>query len=590
MEKSPARIPILGTRSDLLPGLLLALLVGVVYAPALGYGLVWDDAFHFASNPHLDGLRGLWRIWTSRAGLYYPLTLTTFWGLKQVVGLTPWIYHLVTVAFHAGTAVLAWLWLRALGVHGAWLGAALFALHPLQVESVAWVTELKNAQSGFFFLLCLLLLERRCPRSALLSFVAALLSKTSTVMLPVVVLGVAWWRATAGGASPWTALRAAWTAVAPLQPYFVLALLAGGWTIWEQLVSSGARGAEWDYGWRLRGAVAGQAVWFYFFKFLWPHPLCFIYPRWSIDVTEIAAFLPAAALAGLLLCLWFIPQRAARHALAGLGFFLVVLFPVLGFFNIYFSRYAFVSDHFAYLPLLGLGALAAALVYGLPAPARRLAAAALVTGCAALTQQRLPAFRDEAALWADTLQKNPGAWMVLNNIGAGRQAQGDLAGARWYYEEALRHNPGHYEALVNLGSVLLDQDDPAAAVARYQHALELKPGYPVALVNLGLALSRLGRVDEALARFREALAVQPDLIDAHVKAAGVLERVGRFEEAAREWQAALDLKGSDAAGTADFFRKRAAEFERLQQPVASELYRRRGGRRPSGERPSGDTH
>ncbi len=572
------KVPTIGNRPDALAGALLLGLVAVLYAPVLGHGLVWDDAFHFASNPHLDGLRGLWEIWTSRAGLYYPLTLTTFWLLKQTVGLTPWAFHLVTVAFHAGTAWLAWRWLLALRVRGAWLAAALFAVHPLQVESVAWITELKNTQSGFFFLLSLLALERGSPRTGFLCFTAALFSKTATVMLPAVVLLVAWWRAAAGGASPGSALRAALAGGRALLPFFALAALAAGWTIWEQMHSSGAPGPEWDYGWRYRGAAAGQAVWFYFFKFLWPHPLCFIYPRWEIDVTRLAAFVPALAAGGLLGCLWLMPQRAARHALAGLGYFLLLLFPVLGFFHIYFNRYALVADHFAYLALLGPCALAGAVVGGLPPPARRLVAALLVTGCAALSQRRVPVFRDEAALWADTLARHPGAWMVLNNLGVSRQAQGDWAGARWYFEEALRHHPDHYEALVNLGSALLAAGDAPGAVARYEQALRLKPDYPLALVNLGLALGRQGRTEEALGRLREALALQPDFAEAHVKAAGVLEQAGRFEEAAREWNAALALRRRDAAARAEFFRARSAEFDRLTQPVAAEVYRREARR------------
>jgi tetratricopeptide (TPR) repeat protein len=296
-----------------------------------------------------------------------------------------------------------------------------------------------------------------------------------------------------------------------------------------------------------------------------------------MDITRAAAFLPAASLAGLLACLWFVPQRWARHALAGAGFFLLVLFPVLGLFNIYFNRYSFVSDHFVYLPLLGLCALAGALVGGLPPRARRLVAAALVTGLVAASQQRIPVFRDEATLWTDTLARNPGAWIALNNIGAARQAQGDLAGARWYYEEALRRNPGHYEALVNLGSVLLDQGEPTVAVQYYQRALQLKPDYPLALVNLGLALSRQGRVEEALGRFRQALAIQPDFIEAHVKAAGVLERAGRFDEAVAEWRAALQLRRVETAGVSGFFLQRAAEFERQKQPRAVEIYRRAAG-------------
>ena len=578
--------PIPGNPRTALAGAVLAVLALALYAPVLAHGLVWDDAALLAGDPAHAGLRGLWTIWTASAFGSDPLAQTTVWLLRLLCGPAPWAFHLAGLALHAAAAVLAWRWLEALRVRGAWFAAALFAVHPLQVEAVAWASQLRTLQAACFFLASLLAFERGARRLAFLAFAAAVLSRSSSVVLPGVALLVLWWRAAAGGGSCGAALRAAASSGRSFAPYLALGLGAAAWIVWAHAQDAGGA-AVWAHGWRLRVASAGQAAWFYLFKFAWPHPLCLVYPPWTLDPARWSALIPTLAAAGLAVCLWLVPQRWARHALACAGFYAIALLPSLGLFSFGRGRAAPVADHLAYLPLLGLCAGAGALVFGLPARARAAVAAALLAACAAGSMARLPAFHDEAALWTDTLAKNPGAWAVLNNIGAGRQARGDLVGARWYFEEALRRNPDHCEALVNLGSLLLAQGETDGAVARYERALALQPGHPVALVNLGLALAQQGRVEDALARLREALRAQPGFIEAHVKAAGILERAGRFEEAAGEWAAALTLKGIDAAGAADFFRKRADEFERLGQPVAMEVYRRRGGRAGQpGETPS----
>ena len=294
-----------------LPGAMLALLLVLVYQRALVGEFLWDDEMHVAANPTIVGQLGLKEIWTTAAANYFPLVLTNLWLQHALWGLQPFGYHVVTLACHALCAILLWRLLLALDVPGAWLGAALWALHPVQVESVAWISELKNTQSGVFFLLSILCFAhwlkatesaggRRFYALALFCALLALLSKPSTVMLPVALALIVWWRRGA------LRLRdAVW-----LAPFFALSALASGWAIWEQKFHSGALGAEWSQTFVERLALSGKIVWFYLGKLLWPHPLTFIYARWETAATPLA-FLPLAAMLAGLAVLWW-PFRPAQ--------------------------------------------------------------------------------------------------------------------------------------------------------------------------------------------------------------------------------------------------------------------------------------
>jgi hypothetical protein len=375
-------------------GFLLIALVCIAYARVFDAGFIWDDESHLTRNPCIVGPLGLKEVWTSARAVYYPLVLTTFWTLHKVAGLAPWPYHCLNVLLHAGSAVLLWQVLRQLNVRGAWLGAALWALHPVMVQSVAWVTELKNTQSGFFYLFsifCFLKWDgqpritpitrirvtedprasRRRFRNrrslmfalALVSFVLATLSKPSVVMLPVVLALCIWWRTG----------RIRWRDVAALAPLVLVSALASLWTILEQKFHAGAIGAEWAQTLPERLIIGGRAIWFYVAKLAWPHPLIFIYPRWKIESSQLIAYLPLVAALGGLLALWLNRAKWSRAVFFAATYYVVSLFPVLGFFSVYFFRYSFVSDHFQYLASMGPLALAGA---------------GIVTGCSRLAALR----------------------------------------------------------------------------------------------------------------------------------------------------------------------------------------------------------
>ena len=570
----------------------------IAYGPTLHAGVVWDDDFHFASNPHMRSLAGLVEIWTSRAGLYYPLTLTSFWFILRIFGLSPFILHAVNFAWHLGAAFTLWALLRRLKLPGGWLASLLFLVHPVNVETVAWITEMKNTQSTFFYLLSLLALApfdaddapswRRTPVRCLIGFGffgLAVLSKSSTVMLPATLLLLQFWRR---GLRSWR--DALWTA-----PFFALALLTAAWTIWEQRYNSGASGFEWSQDFVSRLALAGHVSWFYLAKLAWPHPLIFIYPRWTISTDQPLSFLPLAALAIGLMALALFRRPWSRAVLVAWLFYLINLFPVMGFFDIYFTRYSFVADHFAYLPLVGFFVLIGVALtrFGQAVPSAdastpapiltprswpvRLPIAAmfacLLAGpCMVLTLLHARAFRNEEALWMDTLAKNPGAWMVHNNLGASLLGRGDLDGAELHFREALRYNPRHYEALCNLGNVLLQRGQPAESIAYFNQAVALKPDFALAWVNLGLAHDRTGAADRAMECYRYALEQDPGFLEAYVKMAGIYERQGKVTDALAAFQKALDLHGASEIQRADFFMRRSQELSGQEQAATAAAY------------------
>ena len=541
-------------------------LVCVAYVQVFNAGFIWDDESHLTQNPCIVGPLGLKEVWTSGRAIYYPLVLTTFWTLHKFVGLSPWPYHLLNVLLHAGSAVLLWQVLRQLNVRGAWLGAALWALHPVMVQSVAWVTELKNTQSGFFYLLsvfCFLKSEAAIQGRALSDspfrqtgehrfllfalslsfFILATLSKPSVVMVPVVLFLCIWWRAG----------RPHWHDVLALAPFVLISALASVWTIFEQKFHAGATGAEWEQTWPDRLIIAGRAIWFYLAKLIWPHPLIFIYPRWEIDSSQLTAYLPLlAALTGLVV-LWLNCAKWSRAVFFAVAYYVVSLFPVLGFFNVYFFRYSFVSDHFQYLASMGPLALVGAGItilverfYGTPLEAGsdrdvlQLSAEAaqppgalkkapflgicgvLVLSLVFMTWRQTAVYHNLVTLYTATLTRNPGCWMAHYNLGIALNKQGDIDGAIVHYRQALELRPSYAEAHYNLGRLLVQEGQLDEAITHYEKALEMSPGDADAHNNLGAALLASGRVDEAIAHYRKALVTQPDRADASCNLASAL--------------------------------------------------------------------
>ena len=569
---SPA--PIRPTPSDrpLVWGFALVAVVILAYLGVLPGEFLWDDDLHVTANPTIVGPLGLREIWTTAAANYFPLVLTNFWVQHALWGVQPLGYHLVTLACHALSAVLLWRGLRQLQVRGAWLGAALWALHPVQVESVAWICELKNTQSAVFFLLAInfylrwLNIQEVADRASTASHPAkvgaeassppthlyayalgcallAILSKPSTVTLPVVLALCAWWeRRRLHGRDLW-----------PLVPFFALSLSAAGWTIWEQRVHSGADGAAWAQTWPERCAIAGHVVWFYLGKLAWPADLIFIYPRWQIDGTDLRVYVPLAAMLVVLGVLWWRRDGGLRPIFAAAIFFGALLFPVLGFFNIYFFRYSFVGDHFQYLASMGPLALAGAgltvALERLPsawARLRGIVPAAVLTVLGVLTWRESLEYLSPESLWRATLARNPAAAMAWFNLGdiLAKKGRHDEAIASFRRALELRPHdaPGHNDLACEL--VVIGQ--PLAAIPVFERALELRPGYAEVHNNLGNALRSLGRIAEATAQYEKALAAKPDYPEAHNNLACELSAQGRLAEALTHFETAIRLQPDHA--------------------------------------------
>jgi len=520
----------------------------VAYQPVWHAGYIWDDDDHLTANPAMTAPHGLRMIWSSLTiSRYYPLTLTTFWAEHRLWGFNPLPYHLVNVALHAINGILVFLVLRRLRVPAAWLAAGLWLLHPVNVESVAWVTELKNTQSGFFFfcaLLCFLRFEagsrRRWYVVALLCGTCAVLSKPSTVVLPLVLLLCAWWERGRWG----------WTDLVRAAPFFALALGMSALTIIEQRGHIARQGeAEWTMGIAERFVVAGKDIWFYAWKDLWPAPLTFVYPRWEVMTHSAWSWVPlAAAVASAIVLAMWRRHPWARAGLFGLGFFLVALLPVLSFFDVFYFRYSFVADHFQYLASLGVVAcVASGIVYVLdrnrlwPSPVAGSVCSVLLLTLACLTWKQGHVYRNSESLWRDTVKKNPDAWIAHDLLGNIVMQAGKLDEAMGHFKQALRLKPDYPEALNNLGVALERSGRFPEAIAHYQQALRFKPFYADPYYNLGIVLERSGRVQEAIDCYEQALRLKPNYPEAHNNLGNALVALGRMPEAIGNWEQALRL-------------------------------------------------
>jgi tetratricopeptide (TPR) repeat protein len=551
---------------------LVALVFGVTlaaYLPCLGGAPLWDDAAHITA-PALRSWHALHDIWfqLGTTQQYYPVLHSAFWLEHRLWGDAVVGYHLANVLLHATSACLFALVLtriRPLGASGdawtgsGWLAALVFALHPVCVESVAWISEQKNTLSLVFYLLAFLAYLRfdldRAGRTyvlALVLFILAVLSKSVTATLPcALLLALAWRR----GSLSWR------RDAAPLVPWILVGAAAGLFTAWVERTYIGARGMDYDLGPIERLFLAGRIVWFYLGKLVWPSGLTFIYPHWQVSADWswslglLGLVAVTAALAGL--------RKWSAAPLIALLFFVGSLFPALGFFNVYPFRFSYVADHWQYLPCLGVIALAAEGAAAGAVRALRLcsgaqkAALAWVFGVAfaallavlfTLTWRQSGLYRNVGTLYSDTLAKNPACWMAHNNLGMALTESGRPAEAIPYLREAVRLKPDYADAHNNLGNALAKVPGGSAeSVSEFEAALRIEPGMAEANGNLGSALVNIpGRVSEGISHLRTALqgnADKPEFADLHVTLGNALETVpGGLPEAVSEFEAALRAK------------------------------------------------
>jgi tetratricopeptide (TPR) repeat protein len=527
-------------------GLLLVAATAIAYLPAWNGKPIWDDNGHI-TQPELRSWHGLAQIWTEPGATrqYYPLVHSVFWIEQRLWGDSVLPYHLLNILLHSVSALLLLRILLRLKIRGAWLAAAIFALHPVQVETVAWISELKNTLSGVLLLASALIYldfdqtrKRSVYAASLALFVLGLMCKTVIATLPAVILIVFWWKR--GGLS--------WKRdVLPLLPFFTVGIAAGLFTAWVERNFIGAQGSAFDLSILERGLIAGRAFWFYLSKLVWPQRLIFIYPRWQISQAVWWQYLFPAATLLLLALLWKLRARW-RGPLAAVLLFLGMLFPALGFINVYPFIYSFVADHFQYLACIGPVTLAAAgITIGLDSLTPRMAAlrqvlcVLLLLTLGALTWRQSGQYADVETLWRTTIARNPVCWMAHSNLGLLLQEKGDVDEAITHFEKVLEISPNVAGGHSNLGNALLQKGLIDQAMAQFQTALMISADSADAHNNLGGALLQEGQVDEAITHFEKALEKQPAYALAHSNLANALLQKGDIDEAIRHYQKTLEL-------------------------------------------------
>ena len=565
--------------ATLLPTLVIVATIVTAYLPAMDAGLVWDDALFLFEIPVLRADDGLRRIWFStEAPDYWPLTYSAFWAMRRIWGPQPEPYHVVNILLHAASAVVLWRTLRRLVVPGALLATLAFGVHPVAVASVAWLSELKNTLSMLLFLSTIAVYlrfdesgGRRSYTAALLLFAAALLAKSSVVMLPLVLLLLAWWRR--GRIERKDVRRAL--------PFFALSLAMGLVTIWFQQGGPTTGDPVRPEGALSRLAASGWVVWFYLWKVVAPVRLAAIYPRWDVDGSAPAAFLPLALLAAVFLVLIACRRSWGRHALVGAGYFVLMLFPVLGFFDMRYAEYSLVADHLQYPAMVGVIALVASGATAVfqrtiasPA-ARRALATALIASLGLLTWRQAELYRDPHAFWTHTIRLNDQAWAAYGWRAAVSMDDGRVEEAvddytrmvqlepedpTAYYYRAVAHvelgqlkralrdltravelNPDEVRTYYERGKVHLRRGDPGLAVDDFDRVIAREPDHAHAYDARGVCHEKLGQLDDALRDFGEAIRLAPRATNALRHRARLHLRLGRTSEAWADAKSAARL-------------------------------------------------
>lgn len=563
LKKSPSHANSATTSTRIPWWMLAAFLVGtlLVYSPAISAGYIWDDDDYVTENPTLVTWGGLIDIWTDPEATpqYYPLVHTSYWLEYRLWKLQPAGYHLVNILLHATNAFLLFLVLRKLGMPWAWFAAAVYAVHPLNVESVAWVTERKNVLAVFFFCLATLSWMKFLPIDThqeeatdkasppnqpwlfyaltLLAFLGGLLSKTVTCMWPVAIILLYW-----GARHRWKIQQ-----LASLLPFYIVGGCMGLLTAYLERKHVGAEGLEWDFSIIEKFMIAGRVFWFYISKTLLPYPLVFFYPRWEITDDNLFALSWTTTAALLVVLLFVFRGKLSRWPLTAVLIYSVTLFPAMGFFAVYPMRYSFVADHFAYIPFLAVMTLAAGIVWQIPHDkVRHGVAIAALAILAVLTFQRCGVYESAETLWLDTLAKNPASCAAHNNLGLvymdrgmAQNDQEQLSRAAEHFQTLtqcrIEQHKGHY----HLGLIATRLGRYDEAVGRFQEALRINPDYVEAKYNLGIALNKSGKPDEAVRVFREV--EHSDLVyDARLLAGIISFGQKKYQAAEDDFQVAVD--------------------------------------------------
>src|SRR5215208_5440319 len=534
---------------------LLAAVTICAYRPAWHGGFLWDDDAYIINNELLTAPHGWQRIWFSldSPSQYFPLTYSTFRIEHALWGLNTTGYHWVNLLLHVANALVLWAVLARLGVPGSWLAAAIFALHPVQVESVAWITERKNVLMGFFFLLTLVawtaFIDKRTRRPwifyclALILYLLGLSAKATACTLPAALFLILWLQK-----KPMTVRR-----LMQIVPFVVLGVAMGLLAVWWERYHQGTnRGVFPFLGPIERVLVASRAVWFYLSKIFWPSNLTFIYPRWNISPTHLFDYIWLTASLAACAAIYFLRRYFGRSVEVAIAFFIATLSPVLGFIMLFTFRYTFVADHYQYLACIGPITLASA---GIACLSDKFAqyragivsvALLLIASLGMLTWRQAATYADIETLWRTTLARNPECWMAHTNLGLVLLQQGKIDDGIAHYRSALQMQPDSWDAEYNLGAALLRRGQVDEAIQHCERAVVMRPTDPDAQVSLGDALLRKGRIDDAIDHYQKAMMARPDHFLSRYGLCQALLEKGELDSAIQVCRSALVLWPLDA--------------------------------------------
>jgi Flp pilus assembly protein TadD len=533
----------------------LAAVTILAYRPAWHGDFLWDDDAYIINNELLTAPDGWQRIWFSldSPSQYFPLTYSIFRIEHTLWGVNTTGYHWVNLLLHVANALLVWALLARLRIPSPWLAAAIFALHPVQVESVAWISERKNVLMAFFFLLTLIawiaFLDERTKRPwlfyclALVLYVLALSAKATACTLPAALFLILWLQKK----------RITVRRLVQIVPFIVLGVAMGLVAVWWERYHQGTNRGVFPFLSPIeRILVASRGVWFYLSKLIWPSNLTFIYPRWNISPPHLLDYIWLVAGAGVSVAIYFLRRYVGRSVEVAAAFFVATLSPVLGFVMLFTFRYTFVADHYQYLACIGPIALATAGIVSLADTFKQYravivsAALFLVASLGALTWRQAGTYSDIETLWRTTLARNPECWMAHTNLGLALLQKGRIDDAIAHYRSALQMQPDSWDAEYNLGTALLRKAQVDEAILHCERAVAMWPTDPDAQVALGDALFQKGRIDDAIAHYQTAMTVRPDHFLARYRLGNALLEKGELDSAIQVCRAALMIRPADA--------------------------------------------
>ena len=560
----------------------IIVVVLVAYSPTFTAGYIWDDDVYLLENPQVTGSRPFWDIWIGRPNMsYYPLTTACFWIEWRLWKDWSTGYHVVNILIHALGSILVWRLLRYMQFRGAWWAAMIFAIHPVNVESVAWVSELKNVLTLPFFLLSIwsyLRYDQSQSRAwyciSVAMFVVALCAKTAVVMLPLLLLVLLWWKHGKIAPAQWLSTTS----------YFAISAFLGAVTLYFEntlpLVGPPVR----PEGVLSRLAASAWAIWFYMYKAILPIHLSPIYPRWTVDPSSVMAWLPAIALIACLGTLLRLRKAWGRPLFTAALCYIVMLLPLLGFLNTGMFRMSLVTDHWQYFALI-VPIIVIVSPWVRAQEARSLAfrrvgqytmvfVTAILGG---LTWQYCHSFRDMES-WARTaIAGNPQAGVAFANLGSVLARRGEIEAAIDCYQEAVQKCPSDslpaHTSLTNLfwinrdfsnavrhaaAAVELVPTDveirhklavglwtigqPAAALQHFEWIGQASPDYPGIDAQTGLCWLAMGKPAQAISHLRQAVSRKPQNAEFHFDLATAFSACRRLDEAIEQYRTAIHLR------------------------------------------------